>query len=220
MTDGIEERARRHAALGDPTRLAVVEALALGDLTPNQLRVATGASSNLLAHHLDVLEAAGLVVRTRSEGDGRRRYVSATVAADRLVVPVSVPDAERVLFVCTRNSARSQLAAALWTARTGRPSSSAGSDPADAVHPAAVAVARRRGLDLGDVRPRGYDAVTRPPTLVVSVCDRAGEAGVPLAAPRLHWSVPDPVPGGRTADAGAAADLLSRRVDRLAAVAT
>lgn len=48
-------RAALHRALGDETRLAIIDALWLGDQTPAQLRVVVGARSNLLAFHLDVL---------------------------------------------------------------------------------------------------------------------------------------------------------------------
>ena len=58
----------------------------------------------------------------------------------------------RVLFVCTRNSARSQLAAAAWARRSGIPAASAGTEPADRVHPRAVRVARRHGLAIDPTR--------------------------------------------------------------------
>ena len=53
------ERAAIHAALGDAHRLAIVEALRLSDRAPSELGVALGVPSNLLAHHVDVLEGAG-----------------------------------------------------------------------------------------------------------------------------------------------------------------
>src|SRR4051794_2560098 len=71
----VVSRARRFAALGEPARLAIVEQLLLGDSSPGELRSVTGAATNLMAHHLRVLEEAGLVRRIRSEGDGRRTYV-------------------------------------------------------------------------------------------------------------------------------------------------
>ena len=71
----VEGRAARHAALGDPVRLAIVDELAVSDRAPVELRRLVGIESNLLAHHLDVLEAVGLIGRSRSSGDGRRRYV-------------------------------------------------------------------------------------------------------------------------------------------------
>ena len=50
----LESRAARHAALGDPVRLAIVDELAVSDLAPVELQERFGLASNLLAHHLDV----------------------------------------------------------------------------------------------------------------------------------------------------------------------
>jgi protein-tyrosine-phosphatase len=124
-----------------------------------------------------------------------------------------------VLFVCTHNSARSQFAAALWRLRTGHDAESAGTEPADRVHPLAMSVAADFDIDLTDARPKGYEAVARTPDLVVSVCDRAHEAGLPFSAPSLHWSVPDPVRPGKVEAFRSAFAELTERVDRLAASA-
>lgn len=214
-TADLARRAMVHAALGDPARLAVVDALRLSDRTPGELAAATGLGSNLLAHHLGVLEDAGLVRRQRSEGDGRRRYVHLLVDHLELLAPDVPVRGEHVLFVCSRNAARSQLAAALWRRRTGRPATSAGATPAGSVDAWTVEVARAHGLDLAGARPLGWGAVGATPDLVVSVCDRAREAQPPFDAPLLHWSVPDPVGHGRDAFEAALTDL-EPRVDRLA----
>jgi ArsR family transcriptional regulator, arsenate/arsenite/antimonite-responsive transcriptional repressor / arsenate reductase (thioredoxin) len=214
----LARRAAIHHALGDGHRLAIVDALRLSDHTPSDLRDRTGLASNLLAFHLDVLEDAGLIERTPSQGDGRRRYVRLRTHALRSLTPAGSVLADEVLFVCTRNSARSQLAAALWERRSGRRAGSAGNQPAAAVHPLAVATARRHGIDLTGVRPHGYDEVVAVPDLVVSVCDRAREAGLPFDVPTLHWSVPDPAEGGEP-EFEAAFEELSARIDVLAASA-
>lgn len=208
---GVDERAARHAALGDPARLAIVDELSVSDRAPVELGRRLGLASNLLAHHLDVLEGVGMIERSRSSGDGRRRYVHLLPAAlDGLVPGRSVP-AGAALFVCTANSARSQLAAALWRAVTGQPATSAGTHPADRVHPGAVAVARRWGIDLGAAAPRPLAAVTPLPPLVVTVCDRAHEE-LRVGDDWLHWSVPDPVPAGTGAAFDAAFAELRERV--------
>lgn len=225
------ERAAVHRALGDPHRLAMVELLALGDRTPGELAATVDLPSNLVAFHLGELEAAGIVGRRRSEGDGRRRYVhlrADVVAGVPLHAvgtdgwPGSGVAAPRVLFVCTANQARSPLAAALWRAMTGAPAESAGTVPAAAAHPLTRRVAAAHGLDVGDAAPRHLDDVATTPDLVISVCDRAHEDGLPFDAPTLHWSVPDPVAGGRgRRDAfEAAVTDLEARVRRLAATAT
>lgn len=206
-----------HHALADPVRLDVVDALRLTDRSPSELGELLGLPSNLLAHHLDVLEAAGVVRRRVSQGDRRRRYVT-LVVEDPLAGPALPVPPARVLFVCSRNAARSQLAGALWTEATGRPAASAGATPADRVDPGAVAVATRHGLVLDGARPRGFDEVEGPVDLVVSVCDRAREQGIPIDAPALHWSVTDPA-GGGPEDYQAAFDHLRSRIQRLVAAA-
>lgn len=210
------QRAAIHRALGDVHRLEIVDALRLSDQPPSRLAQLTGLGSNLVAFHLGVLESAGVVERGPSQGDARRRYVRLRPGALRLLAPAARLTADDVLFVCTANSARSQLAAALWHRRTGCPARSAGQHPAVEVHPLARATAARHGVELGARRPQGYDAVTHPPDLVVSVCDRAHEAGPPFAVPMLHWSVPDPVGGGPAAFEAAYAELRER-VELLAA---
>jgi protein-tyrosine-phosphatase/DNA-binding transcriptional ArsR family regulator len=211
----LDERARIHAALGDRHRLAMVDALWLGDRTFQELAAAAGLPGNLAAHHLDVLEAAGLLERGVSEGDHRRRYIHlcGEGLGDLVLQPTVTP--AFVLFVCTHNSARSQFAAARWQQRTGRPADSAGAEPADRVHPEAVTAARAFGLDLRGGVPKGYDAVERAPELVISVCDRAHEAGLPFGAPSAHWSVPDPVRAGSSQAFLAAFTSIDERIARL-----
>lgn len=205
-------RAKVLAALGDERRLAVVDALRLSDLTPAELGRRTGLSSSLLAFHLDVLEQVGVVERRHGDGDGRRRYVRLRPAALHGLLPTPPPPDGTVLFVCTRNAARSQLAAALWRDRTRGCASSAGAIPATRVDPEAVAVAARHGLSLDGEEPRAYGEVDVTPALVVSVCDRAHEGGLPWDAPRRHWSVADPV-GRGVAAYERAYDELAARVD-------
>lgn len=123
---------------------------------------------------------------------GRRRYVRLRRdVLDVLGVGVVVPDAP-VVFVCTHNSARSQIAAAVWSATRPTPASSAGTHPADRVHPGAVAAAARAGYDLSEAVPRSIGDVAVEGSMVVTVCDRAHEELEP-GADWLHWSIPDPV---------------------------
>lgn len=211
MDDDLERRARAHAALGEPIRLAIVDELARSDRSPKELSERFSLPGNLLAHHLDVLEAAGLVRRCRSAGDGRRRYVRLVRHAldDLTTTPAERPRGD-VVFVCTHNSARSQLAAALWRARTGDDASSAGTHPAERVHPGAVAAARRAGLDLAGATPRllGADDQGRH---IVTVCDRAHEELAPEPG-AWHWSVPDPIEAGDDAAFDAALAELDHRI--------
>jgi protein-tyrosine-phosphatase len=210
VISALETRAARHAALGDPIRLAIVDELVASDRSPAELQALVRCRSNLLAHHLDVLEAAGLVSRHRSSGDGRRRYVRLEAEATRsLAIGPAIP-LQSALFVCSHNSARSQLAAALWRDLTHQAATSAGTHPAERVHPGAVAAARRAGLDLSGERPRSLTTVADPPALVITVCDQAHEE---LDRPEWHhWSIPDPVPARRGAAFDATVVELRRRI--------
>ncbi len=190
-----ETRAARYAALGDPARLAIVDELTLSDRAPLELRKLLGIESNLLSHHLDVLETVGMIHRTTSSGDGRRRYVHLVRAPLQDLSPGRFVRPDRALFVCTRNSARSQLAAALWRSLAGVPAESAGTHPSDRVHPQAVAAAKRAGLDIAGSVPQMLDQVSIIPDIVVTVCDQAHEELAPDDT-WLHWSVPDPVIAG------------------------
>lgn len=167
------------------------------------------ASGPLLAHHLRVLEQAGLVTRRRSDGDGRRSYLHlepSGVPHGSAAVPAPV---SRVLFVCTGNSARSPLAAGVWTQVSEIGSLSGGTRPAAAIAPGAAAVGERHGLDLGRHVPRAFRDLVADGDLVVTVCDRAHESIDD--GDSLHWSLPNPSRVG-TADAYEAtyADLKSR----------
>ena len=203
-----------HAALADPARLRITDMLADGDASPSELAAVLAMPSNLLAHHLRVLEEAGLVTRRRSEGDRRRAYLHLVPGAlGALSMPPRQP-ARRVLFVCTANSARSHLAVALWRQASAVPAASAGTRPATAIDPGAIAAARRHGLPLRRLRPRPIGDVREDGDLVITVCDLAHEELGELAA--VHWSVPDPVRAGDDVSFDAALAELARRVSLLA----
>src|ERR1700722_7808602 len=97
----LERRSAVHAALADPARLAITDTLADGDASPSELAAMLAMPSNLLAHHLRVLEEGGIVTRRRSEGDRRRSYLRLVPGSlDSLAGPPG-RTARRVLFVCT-----------------------------------------------------------------------------------------------------------------------
>lgn len=189
---GTERRAALHGVLADPARLAVVEMLAWGDRSPSELAARLSMGSNLLAHHVNVLVEHHVVQRVRSEGDRRRTYLSLVPGSLDELRPSGParPAPARVLFVCTANSARSQLAAAVWRTASDLPATSAGTRPAAHVAPGALRAAHRHHLaDLGV--PQALDQVRALGDFVVTVCDRAHEETGDLAD--CHWSVPDPV---------------------------
>jgi ArsR family transcriptional regulator, arsenate/arsenite/antimonite-responsive transcriptional repressor / arsenate reductase (thioredoxin) len=227
----LERRVRVLAALADRGRLQVVDVLGLTDASPTELERALGMASNLLAHHLGVLERAGLVSRHRSEADRRRSYVQLVPGALEGLLPAAVQPVKRVVFVCTANSARSKLAAALWAQASDVPSTSAGTHPAETIAPGALQAAARHSLDLPEARPRHLADVVTDYDLVVTVCDHAHEELAALPDPtagahpgradaarvrRPHWSVADPVSTGDPAAFDTAYDDLARRVSQLA----
>jgi protein-tyrosine-phosphatase len=217
----VDARARIHAALADPARLTIVDTLTFGDAAPSELGSALGMPANLVAHHLKSLQDAGLVMRTRSEGDRRRTYVRLVPRALTAIASPLLPAAPaRVVFVCTHNSARSQLAAALWTCRSRIPAASAGTEPAGSVHPRAVRVARLHGLHLDFRRTAHVRNVVRDDDLVIAVCDIAHEQLPPQARPRLHWSVPNPAPVDTDEAFEAAFADIAARIEWLTAVLT
>ena len=135
-----------------------------------------------------------MINRSRSSGDGRRRYVHLVRSSlpglhqGRRVVPGGA------LFVCTRNSARSQLAAALWRSLTDAPAESAGTTQPTGSIP--VRSRRQAGAGHDGRHSSTIDRRAGPlPSLVITVCDQAHEE---LDPPDdwLHWSIPDPVPAG------------------------
>jgi protein-tyrosine-phosphatase len=218
----VDGRAAVFAALGEPVRLALVDRLVTGDASPGELAADVGLGSNLLAHHLRVLQDADIVRRVRSEGDRRRSYVQLRLdhptvwaAAISGRMPNSLPTAPRVVFVCTANSARSQLAAAIWNQLRNIPATSAGTHPGRRIHPRAVAVAERHGIRIERNRPKRLDDVLHDDDLIVAVCDNAHEE-LGNALPRLHWSIPDPVPINTNAAFDHAYTDINRRVHHLA----
>ncbi len=125
-----------------------------------------------------------------------------------------------MLFICTHNSARSQLAAALWERRVGSRASSAGTEPAEAVHPAAIAAGERFGLDLSAAMPQPLSARDLRVCCTVTVCDRAHESlqrEVAVAGVGLHWSIPDPVDDPRDDAFDRTVELIEWRIERVAA---
>lgn len=213
---GLERRAAIHAALAEPARLAVVDALAVSDASPGELGDSLDLPSNLLAHHLRVLEKAEVIRRARSEGDRRRTYVRLVPAALGMLAPAAALPASRVVFVCTRNSARSQLAAALWAGRSQVPAASAGTHPSPRVHRRAISTARRHGLVLHPGRTAHMREVLRPRDLIVAVCDNAYEELRRRQARCLHWSVPDPVRADTDEAFETAFSEIEARIGRLA----
>lgn len=193
---------------------------------------------NLVSYHLGKLRDARLVSARRSSADRRDNYYTVDLArvggllsaaggalhpglrlAAPAVRPTVVPEHHhpvRVLFLCTGNSARSPMAAALLRDRSDGTveSTSAGSDPKP-VHPLAVAAMREHDIDLADHRPTHLDEFAGQRfDWVVSLCDRVREVcpEFPSHPEAIHWSIPNPSDdgGGRARFDQTAAELDSR----------
>jgi len=103
----------------------------------------------------------------------------------------------KVLFVCTHNSARSQMAEGFlrYLGGSAFEAHSAGTEPGE-LHPLAVAVMAKEGIDISGQRAKSVDDfVQQRFDYVITVCDDANEACpfFPNAASRLHWSIPNPL---------------------------
>lgn len=210
----LQRRAAKHAALADPTRLSIVDMLSFGDQTPSELQHVLELPSNLVAHHLKVLEAEGMVIRSRSEADQRRNYVHLVRATLDGIYLAPSRAVSRVVFICSANSARSQLAAALWSRASTIPTASAGTHPAARIAPGAIDTADRHGMTLTVSQPRQLAEVLEANDFVITVCDNAHEELDGVGD--LHWSVPDPVRVGSVDAFEAAFTELSKRVADLA----
>jgi len=201
---------------GHPLRWRLLCELASSDRRVRELTSSVGEPQSLVSYHLGRLRSAVLVVARRSSYDGRDSYYSldldrfGTLLAEagealhpaiRLTAPAGngAPRRSRpakVLFLCTGNSARSQIAEALARELSGGSvqAFSAGSRPKD-LHPNAVAVMHTRGLDIAGQQPKHLGTFGRRRfDYVITLCDRVREVcpefpGDPQA---IHWSIPDP----------------------------
>ncbi len=214
----LKARADRHAALSDVSRLAVVDALARSDLSPGEIGRMLGAPTNLVAHHLRVLREAGLITQVRSQGDARRTYVQLVPEALDGLIGQRPWMGDRVVFVCRQNSARSQLAEALWRRLSTVPVASAGTDPADRVHPGAIAAARRHKLPMSRPSTHRLSDVLLASDVLIALCDEAHEELAGTSDRQvLHWSVRDPVRVGTDRAFDEAFEQIAVRVRRAAA---
>jgi arsenate reductase len=219
------------AALAAEPRIRAMQALVRAGakgVPAGDLARLCGVAPSTMSFHLSQMQKAGLVEHRR---EGRTLFYLANLisleALGRGVMtgfcPAMVPgfDANRaavsgdpampandlnrplnVLFLCSANSARSQMAEAILTREgAGRfRAYSAGSHPREAIHPNALATLRRAGLPTDGLYPKHWDTFAAPDAplmdFVFTVCDAAaGEAcptwpGQPITA---HWGVPDPV---------------------------
>ena len=203
---------------GHPLRWRLLGELARCDRTVRELCGLVEEPQNLVSYHLGKLRRAQLVAGRRSSADGRDTYYRADLGrvavqltatgtalhpALRLVTENRTPVGAgkvHVLFLCSGNSARSQMAEALANERSGGAveARSAGLRPKP-LHPNAVRVMREiYGIDIAGQRPKHLDVFEGQRfDEVVSLCDRVREAypEVPGHDETVHWSMADPSEG-------------------------
>jgi protein-tyrosine-phosphatase/DNA-binding transcriptional ArsR family regulator len=195
-----------------PVRWRLLRELARSDRRVRELSALLGRPQSLVSYHLGRLRDGRLVAARRSSADGRDAYyaidlarcgelLSASGAAlhpglELAPPPPARPRAARVLFVCTGNSARSPMAAALLGELAGGSveALSAGTRPKP-LDGRAVAALRAYGIDLPDRRPRHVDELAGERfDRVITLCDRAREVcpELPGQPELVHWSIAEP----------------------------
>ena len=238
---------------GHPLRWRLLRELARSDRRVNELTGLLGEPQNLVSYHLGKLRSGRLVSARRSSADGRDWYYTADLprlagllavtgrslhpglhleeaGTPRVAGDAAAAPAARLLFLCTGNSARSQMAQALAESRwDGRVQArSAGSRPRP-LHPNAVRVMREAGIDISSRRSRHLSVFAADSfDYVITLCDRVREVcpEFPGHPGYIHWSIPDPAAAGGSdeqtypAFRQVAADLETRITYLLAGLAT
>ena len=199
---------------GHPLRWRLLSELARSDRRVGELCELADRRQSLVSYHLRQLRDGGLVSMRRSAADGRDTYYvldlarcgellsSAGGSLHPGLAPTPRAQPERrfalanVLFLCTGNSARSQMAEALAAQLSNGAvrAASAGSHPKP-LHPNAVRVMRERGIDLAGRRSKHLvEFAGERFDYVISLCDRVREVcpEFPGAPELIHWSIPDP----------------------------
>jgi protein-tyrosine-phosphatase/DNA-binding transcriptional ArsR family regulator len=225
---------------GHPLRWGLLRDLARSDRTVHELTDLAGQPQNLVSYHLSKLREGGLVSARRSSADRRDAYytvdlgrlgemLSATGGALhpglRLTPPPPSPARvgavmPQLLFLCTGNSARSQMAEALARARSGGlvEAHSAGSHP-KALHPNAVRVMREdHGIDLAGYHSKHLSVFAQHRfDRVISLCDRVREVcpEYPGRPETIHWSTADPAAGHADGDHAASYAAFQRTAAEL-----
>jgi ArsR family transcriptional regulator, arsenate/arsenite/antimonite-responsive transcriptional repressor / arsenate reductase (thioredoxin) len=204
--------------VGHPIRWRLLGELALSDRTVRELTSSVDQPQSLVSYHLRELRNGELVTAHRSSADGRDSYYAIDLSrCDELLrasgaalhpglrlVPSPPPDhgssrsarRPRVLFLCTGNGTRSQLAEALLEALSNGHIEvvSAGSHPKP-VHANAVRVMRERGIDISAQRSKHLNEfIRRRFDFVITLCDRVREVCPEFSGrpETIHWSIPDP----------------------------
>ena len=199
--------------LAHDVRWGLLQALTVSDLRVQELSTWVNEPMNLVSYHLKKLRLDDLVTTRRSEADGRDQYYSLDIGKLRklyqaagyalhpamstsLPHPINIPHPLRVLFVCTHNSARSQMAEALLRHKGKQNIEvfSAGNNPT-AIHPDTINTLDRLGIPLTGQQAKSLVQFERQSfDYVITVCDLARETCPTFpGGKQLHWGFADPV---------------------------
>ena len=208
--------------LAHELRWNILQLLARSDYCGLEIVERLHQPQNLISYHLRLLATHQLVSERRSAADARdiyyslnldllrERYAAAATALHPALalpgtlasvlqetLPVQLHHPLRVLFLCTENSARSQMAEGLLRHLAGNALEvcSAGSRPSD-VHPYATQVLAQMGIDISGATSKHLDTFRDQSfDVVITVCDRMKECCPtwPADPEQIHWSLPDPV---------------------------
>jgi protein-tyrosine-phosphatase/DNA-binding transcriptional ArsR family regulator len=228
---------------GHPLRWRLLTELAQSDRRVGELTALLEQPQNTVSYHLARLRDGGLVSMRRSSADARDSYyrldlsrcgkmlAASGAALHPALAPPPAPATQPqraapvgVLFLCTGNSVRSQLAETMLQQAAGDSVTtvSAGSQPKP-VHRYAVRAAREYGLDLSGRSSKHLDVFTgRRFDYVITLCDKVREVCPEFGGhpQKVHWSVPDPAADGRySAFRAVAADVHTRTGFLVAALA-
>lgn len=226
--------------LAHDLRWQILTLLAESDRRVQELVTLLERPINLVSYHLRLLREGGLVHEHRSAADARDLYYTLTLAyiaqqfhavgtelhpalACSDITPRQTP--AQILFLCTHNSARSQMAEALLRTRAGdRPIQvmSAGSFPST-VAPEAIRAMERLGINISKQQSKHLDVFRHHSfNYIVTVCDQVREEcpSFPGDPSTIHWSIPDPststgTPEDRLAVFTATAQEIAQRVEHL-----
>lgn len=205
--------------LAHDLRWQLLSALVRSDYRVQELVELVNRPMNLVSYHLKQLRAQQLVHERRSSADGRDVYYTLDLSQleahyfnsgaqlhpilgkptlAQPVGPTVLPQApQRVLFLCTHNSARSQMAEGLLRHQGGNRIEvfSAGNEPA-VVHPLAIHTMTELGIDITGQRSKHVDELRGQSfDWIITVCDRVREncPVFPGDSQQIHWSIPDPL---------------------------
>jgi protein-tyrosine-phosphatase/DNA-binding transcriptional ArsR family regulator len=200
--------------LSNAVRWQLLTHLAKSDFSVTELQKKVKAPQNLISYHLGKLRRSKLVLDNQSIADGRETYYSLNMnlmhsllfSLGEQLHPALSPNADkkqtaestkkvRVLFLCTHNSARSQIAEGLLRAKAKNAEVFSAGTEVTRVNPYAIAAMDRLGIDISKQHSKSLEEFrSQKFDYVITVCDRAKESCpiFPGAPEQIHWSIPDP----------------------------